>query len=108
VPLLFNAVDHYRLAEVDLGVAGRMDQRQEHLTVPDLAHDIHHRRMASGVVLFVTQASEDPPRPMPLLAMLRLVGVQDGPPVRHPVMVDGAGERMTPVVHGAAVASGLV
>jgi len=57
VALLLDAVDHHdRLAEVDLGMTGRMDQRHEHLAVPDLvlAHDILHHRIASGVVVFIT------------------------------------------------------
>ena len=76
---MLDAVDHHHpFAEIDLGVAGRMDQRHEHLAVPDLvlAHHVFHDRVATGVTVFVAQALEDPTGRMPLLPMLLLVGLQ--------------------------------
>jgi hypothetical protein len=77
--LLDTAENNDRLAEVRLGMAGRMRQRNEHL-LPHLAaraHVVAHRRVASVEATLVAQTLEDPPCRVTLLGRRRLVGVQD-------------------------------
>ena len=70
VDLLQDTTDHrYRLAEVDLGMAGRVGERDEHLLGPGmpLADVILHGRVATGEAVLGTQALKDPLGRVPLL-----------------------------------------
>ena len=70
VDLAALAADHrHRLAEVDLRMAGRMDERDEHLPhpVPPLADVVLHDRVATGEAMLGSEALVDPPGRVPLL-----------------------------------------
>ena len=70
VDLLPDAPDHReRLAEVDLGVAGRVGERDEHLPhpLPPLADVVLHDRVAAGEAVLGAQAFVDPLGGVPLL-----------------------------------------
>jgi len=77
--LLFDTADHdYRLAEIGLGVPGRMRQRYEHLATAPFAlpHVILHDRIAAGEPVLITKPLEHPLRRVPLLAMNLPIAVQ--------------------------------
>jgi hypothetical protein len=85
------AADHrHRLAEVDLGMAGRMNKRDEHLPhpLPPLADVVLHDRVAAGEAVLGPQPLVDPLGRVPLLGRRRAVLLQDP--------VDGRGERPEP------------
>ena len=68
--LLPDAPDHrYRLAKVGLGVAGRMDERHEHLAppLPSLADIVLYGRVAAGKAVLGSQPFIDPLGRVPLL-----------------------------------------
>ena len=69
VDLLLDTTDHrHRFAEVDLGMAGRMGERHEHLLGPlPLADVVLHGRVATGKAVLVAQALVDPLGRVPLL-----------------------------------------
>jgi hypothetical protein len=70
VDLAALASDHrHRLAEVDLRMAGRMDERHEHLPhpLPPLADVVLHDRIATGKAMLGAEALVDPPGRVPLL-----------------------------------------
>ena len=79
---------HHRFAEVDLGMARRMVQRNEGLAhrLPPGPDVVLHDRVAAREPVLVAQPLEDPMRRVPLLA--RHVGI----PVRLQDRVDDAGE----------------
>ena len=87
--LLAKASDlDYRLAEVDLGMARRMVQRNESLArrLPAGPHVVLHDRVAAREPVLVPQPLKDPIRRVPLLAR-HIRG-----PVRLKDRVDDAGE----------------
>ena len=68
--LLRHPADHrHRFAEVDLRMAGRMDERDEHLPhpLPPLADVVLHDRVATGKAMLDSEALVDPPGRVPLL-----------------------------------------
>jgi hypothetical protein len=70
VDLLPDTPDHrHRLAEIDLGVARRMGQRDEYLAppLPPLADVVLHDRVAAGEAVLGPQALVDPLGRVPLL-----------------------------------------
>ena len=72
VRLLLDAADnHNRLAEIGLGVPGRMGQRHKHLPAAPFAlpHVILHDRVAAGETVLVPEPLEHPLGRMALLAM---------------------------------------
>ena len=75
-----------RLAEVELGLAGRLAQRHEHLAAdPNLLRDIAaNRDLAPGVAVLVAQPLEDPPGRVALLTRRRRIRVERQDPVDHP------------------------
>ena len=80
VDLLPHAADHgHRLAEVDLGMAGRMGQRHEGLPPlrPADPHVVLHHRVAAGIAVLVAQTLEDPLGRVPLLDRRGPVRLQD-------------------------------
>jgi len=65
-----HARDHrHGLAEVDLGVTGRVRERDEHLPRPGapLAHVVLHDRVAAGEAVLGAEALVDPLGGVPLL-----------------------------------------
>ena len=83
------AADHrHRLAEVDLGMAGRVDERHEHLprAGAPLAHVVLHDRVAAGKAVLGAQALIDPLGRVPLLGRGGAVRLQD--------LVDDRGESL--------------
>ena len=78
--LPLNAADHAKcLAEIDLGMPGRMHQRHEHLLAsltPTRDVILHDRDLARKAVL-VAQTLEDALGCMPLLLRSLFVGSQD-------------------------------
>ena len=69
VDLLSDTPDHrHRLAEVDLGMAGRVGERDENLApLPPLADVVLHGRVAAGKAVLGPQALVDPLGRVPLL-----------------------------------------
>ncbi len=70
VDLLPDTTDHrHRLAEVDLGMAGRVGERHEYLAplLPPLADVALHGRVAAGKAVLGAQALVDPLGRVPLL-----------------------------------------
>ena len=78
--LAANACDlDRRLAEVELGMPGRVAERDEHLlrVAPGLGHGLSDLGDSPGVAVLVTQALEDAPSAVALLCRRGLVGLQD-------------------------------
>src|SRR3954464_15670502 len=78
--LLPYAADYrHCLAEVGLGMAGRVGQRHKHLLRLGtmLAHIVLHARIAAGIAVLGAQALEDALGRVPLLRRRRAVGRQD-------------------------------
>ena len=74
------AGDHcHRLAEVDLRMAGRMDEGDEHLPHPlsPLADIVLHDRVATGKAMLGVEALVIPPGRVPLLGRCGAVRLQD-------------------------------
>jgi len=86
--LLDPADDDHSLAEIGLGVAGRMRQRHEHLAATTLAlpYVVFHDRVAAGEAVLIAEPLEHPLRRMSLLAMDLAVAFQPA--------VDDPGERV--------------
>src|ERR1700730_8030283 len=77
MPLHAHAADDAdAFAEIDLRVAGRMDERDEDLARSGAGdpYVILHDRIAASVAVFDPQPFENPLRRMPLLRRRRLVG----------------------------------
>ena len=75
------AADHrHRLAEVDLGVTGRMDKGNEHLLGAGLllAHIVLHGRVATRIAVLGPQALIDPLGRVTLLGRRGAVRLQNG------------------------------
>ncbi len=70
--------DDHRLAEVGLGVPGRVCQQHEHLAAATFAltHVILHDRVAAGEPVLIAKPLEHPLRRVPLLAMNLAITLQ--------------------------------
>ena len=73
------ADDADAFAEIDLGMAGRMGERDENLARPGAGdpHVILHDRIAAGKPAFDPQPFENPLRRVPLLRRRRLIGLEN-------------------------------
>ena len=73
------ADDGQRFAKICLSMAGRMDQRDEHLplTLSDAADVVLHNRNPAREAMLVTKALEDPLRRVTLLLRTVLILFQD-------------------------------
>jgi hypothetical protein len=80
VDLAFHpADDRQRLAKIHLSVAGRVRQRNEHLTLmlPGTVDIVLHDRDPARKAILITQPLEDPLRGVPLLLRTLLILFQD-------------------------------
>lgn len=77
--LLLDVTDHHHgLAEVGLGVSGRMGQRHEHIPPPTLPLPdvVLHNRVAASEPIFVAKPLEHPLGRVPLLAQNATIPVE--------------------------------
>jgi hypothetical protein len=113
--LLDAADEHGRLAEVGLGMTGRMVQRHEHLPAapPLLPHVVLHGGVAAGEAVLVAQPLEHPLRGVALLGALDEIvpkpliddlgePVQLRPPDRRRPPIPGRHREAQHLLHGLA------